>query len=99
MLFQVELANVWFNYKTHDGQPLKIRPHWAKELPESVEYNGTTYSGTEYLKMIYKEDMKIFRNHLKQVCDDGGYTIADLKSIFSNDYLDDIFTDLWGDWD
>lgn len=49
--------------------------------------------------MIYKEDMRMFRGHIQEVCDVGGYTIADLKSIFSNEYLDDIFTDLWTELD
>ena len=88
--FKVKLANKWASYTDFEGKPLKMRPHWAKENPRELVYDGKTYTGTEYIKMMYEDEFKEFRDHLREVCDQGGYAISDLKDRFSNHYLDNV---------
>ena len=92
---QVRLINQWASYTDFDGTPLRLRPHWAKENPKEIIWNGETYSGTEYLKMIYKEQFREFRTHLEQVCVAGGYEMQELKETFGNYYLDNVLEDVW----
>lgn len=95
---QVKLINQWASYTDHDGTPLRLRPHWAKENPKVITWGGKTYTGKEYIKMIYQEEFKEFKAHLNVVCEEGGYNLQELKQTFGNHYMDNIFESVWGDY-
>ena len=89
------MATKWFSYTDHDGRPLRVRPHWAKESPGEVSWDGRTFSGTEFLKEIYRKEMQEFKSHLGIICEAGGYRIGDLRDRFGNLYFDDVLESVW----
>ncbi|XP_059095639.1 uncharacterized protein LOC131890329 [Tigriopus californicus] len=95
--FKVEMANKWSSYVDADGTPLRMRPHWAKENPRTVFFDGQVYTGTDYLKMIYTDEIQEFATHLNTICQAGGYSLSQVKSLFSNYYLDNVFEKMWAE--
>jgi hypothetical protein len=89
--FKVDLATVWSKYKDHKDQPLKMRPHWAKELPLSVGGQDIT----EYLRQVYSDQMGPFVTTFNNILIQNGGNLTDTKMRFSTKYLDTFFGDMW----
>ena len=91
--FKQELAKTWMNYKDWDGTPLKSRVHWAKESPRSVHIDGEEIDTVEYWQRLYQPNMDELFRQLAGLRE--GVSVADLQSVFSNHYLDQLFRPHW----
>ena len=86
--FKQQLADRWDSYTDAQGARLNVRPHWAKEW-QNLEFRGMR--ATEYVKTVaYADRIPEFRAGLEQIAAAGGYTVADLQQLFSNELLDDV---------
>ncbi|RPB07378.1 FAD-binding domain-containing protein [Morchella conica CCBAS932] len=87
--FIQKLADAWTSYKTPDGKPLNVRPHWAKE------WEDTTIGGMEmkqYLKEVaYDTQIPQFKEVLTTIGAAQGWGLDDLRKIFSNPLLDYLY--------
>ncbi|KAA8896395.1 hypothetical protein FN846DRAFT_900289 [Sphaerosporella brunnea] len=88
--FQQKVADRWMSYQAN-GELLKTRPHWAKE------WDGLTVRGQpwrQFLKEVsYKDEIPQFMSVLQGIGAKQNFTLADLKSRFSNPLLDEVFFD------
>ena len=91
--FKEELAKVWMSYKDFDGTPLNCRVHWAKESPKLVYLNGSKVEALDYWRRVYSDRMEEFFHVLDGLTP--GVTIKDLNELFSNNYLDEVFSVQW----
>lgn len=91
--FMQAVTDAWSSYTDPSGTPLNVRPHWAKQ------WQGLTVRGQEirdYLKTVaYKERIPEFKAGLQAVAQAGGYTLVDLRTLFSNALLDHLFAELF----
>ena len=86
-----EFLDKWMSYTDADGQRLRTRPHWAKQwVPNTVD-------GEPWLHRLkgvdYKEEIEEFKNVLSSIGKEHGWKLVDLKRMFSNDLLDELFFD------
>ncbi|KAG8670961.1 hypothetical protein FPOAC2_04226 [Fusarium poae] len=79
-------------------QSLKIRPHWAKEWYDyEVDIDGIRKPWIEKLKLDYAGERREFCNILTKIGEDAktekdaGWSLADIKARFSNDFFDEFF--------
>jgi hypothetical protein len=91
--FMQEVADIWHGYmaeyKDHEGKPINIRSHWAKQWQE-LSIAGQ--SAVDYYRTVaYKDRIPEFLAQLKNVARAGGYKVGDLKTRFSTPLLDQIF--------
>jgi hypothetical protein len=87
--FKQELANLWTSYKDPSSRPLNVRPHWAKEWQGITMHDRPIVS---YLRdHAYADSIPRFRDSLRAIALQGGYTANDLR-MFSNPLLDDLFS-------
>jgi hypothetical protein len=86
-----QVLNVWMSYKDRNGNPLRTRPHWAKQ------WAGFQVNGMEWARKLkevdYKDDIVEFKNTLAAIGKEHGWTLADLKQRFSNDFFDYFYFD------
>lgn len=88
--FMQEITDEWSKHTDANGNPLKIRPHWAKQ------WKGLTVRGQpiiEYIKDVYKENIQKFKADLEQIGQSQGLTLENMRSMFSDNLLDKIFFD------
>jgi hypothetical protein len=91
--FQQEISSAWDSYKDSSGDPLNIRPHWAKEWA-GIKIRGMDV--TDYLKNIaYKDQLPEFKNVLTAIAKSQGFTLSDMQERFSNPLIDNIFESLF----
>lgn len=80
--FIQRIVDRWASLKNPlTGEPLKIRPHFAKEWPKRVR--GVDIM--DYLKDSYKDAIPEFRQQMQGIAIDGGYSFHDSLKVFGND--------------
>ena len=85
--FMQNLANRWTSYTDAAGQPLNVRPHWAKQW-QQVTIGGQP--AVDYLRdTAYAARIPAFQAGLQAIAAEGGYTASDLR-IFSNPLFDNL---------
>ena len=89
--FKGDLAYIWGQYKDHDGTPLRIRPHWAKELPTKI---GNKEIGP-YMDEAYGDQIPLFVEAFGKVVERNGGNFTDTKLRFSTKDLDRFFQNYW----
>ncbi|KAJ4303386.1 hypothetical protein N0V90_002279 [Kalmusia sp. IMI 367209] len=78
--FAQKVIDLWMSYGGN------IRPHWAKEW-DRFKFNGQ--EARQYLKEVaYKDQIPEFRNMLKQIGEQHGWTLEQLQRRFSNELWD-----------
>ncbi|KAI5839635.1 hypothetical protein DFP73DRAFT_205107 [Morchella snyderi] len=88
-LFIQKLADVWSAYKTPDGKPLNVRPHWAKEW-ENITMGGMEMK--QYLKTVaYEDKIPQFKEVLTTIGVAQGWTLENIRETFSNPLLDYLY--------
>ncbi|KAI0011317.1 hypothetical protein F4779DRAFT_238289 [Xylariaceae sp. FL0662B] len=86
-----EVLDKWMTATDAEGKKLRSRPHWAKQWREFT-VDGKPWA--DVLKGdIYREEIVEFRNILTAIGKEQGWTLADLKKRFSNDFLDWFYFD------
>lgn len=91
--FMQEVADAWLALTGADGNPLNVRPHWAKQWQE-ITIRGM--SSVNWLTgPAYGERMVEFGVALERVAAAGGYTLPDMQALFSNVLLDELFARIW----
>ncbi|KAI9692203.1 MAG: hypothetical protein M1822_006433 [Bathelium mastoideum] len=85
-----QVLNKWVGYKDNDGKTLAIRPHWAKEW-NNLKVDGKPWRET--LKESYKSEIAEFKALLTTIGKKHGWTLADIKRTFSNEFLDYFYLD------
>jgi hypothetical protein len=89
--FAQEVLDKWMSYTDASGEKLKTRPHWAKEWKD-FKVGGKPWA--EKLKNeSYKADIAEFKRALEAIGNEHGWTLADLKKRFSNEFFDGFFFD------
>ena len=87
--FMQEIADAWDSYTDAAGMRLNVRPHWAKQW-QGLVFRGM--SANEYLKTVaYKDRIPEFKARLQEIAAAGGYALDDLRRLFSNPLLNDLF--------
>ncbi|KAK0733126.1 hypothetical protein B0T26DRAFT_745211 [Lasiosphaeria miniovina] len=86
-----EILASWLSYTDTAGQSLRTRPHWAKQ------WDGITVDGKPWANRMknvdYKDARVEFKALLAEIGKKHGWTLADLKKRFSNDFFDDFYFD------
>jgi len=92
--FMQAILDKWSTYTDAQGNPLNIRPHWAKQWKGlTIQRAGEQRKEIiEYLKEVYQDDILVFNRDLESIAEKGGYAANDLK-LFSTPLLDQIFHD------
>ena len=86
--FCQNLTNRWTSYTDPAGQPLNVRPHWAKQWQQVTIGDQPA---VDYLRdTAYAARIPEFRAALRAIAAQGGYTASDLR-MFSNPLFDDLF--------
>lgn len=86
--FMQDITNLWTSYTDAEGEPLNVRPHWAKQWRE-VSFRGQP--AISYLRdHAYADRIPEFRQGLHAVAQQGGYAPAELR-MFSNPTFDQLF--------
>lgn len=81
----------WTSYADPStGKKLRTRPHWAKQWV-GLRVDGKPWS--EAMKEDYKEEIGEFKGLLAEIGKGHGWTLADLKKMFSNDFFDGFYFD------
>jgi hypothetical protein len=84
-----EITSIWESYTDAQGNPLNIRPHWAKEW-EGLKVRNLEI--LDYLKQVaYKDQLPKFKKVLQLIAEEQGFTLADMQSRFSNPLIDNLF--------
>jgi hypothetical protein len=84
-----EITSIWESYTDAQGNPLNIRPHWAKEW-EGLKVRNLEI--LDYLKQVaYKDQLPKFKKILQLIAEEQGFTLADMQSRFSNPLIDNLF--------
>ena len=90
--FVQDLLDEWDSYTDAAGNRLNVRPHWAKQ------WQGLTMRGrpiVEHLKRTaYRDNLAEFGRQMRAIAVAGGYTLAEVRQLFSNPLLDEIFGDV-----
>lgn len=91
--FMQEVASIWYGYqqeyKDHEGNPINVRSHWAKQW-ETLKFGDLT--AVDYFRShSYKDRIPEFLTGIKAVAKAGGYKLGDLKERFSTPLLDRVF--------
>lgn len=84
--FCQELIDIWASYRDARNQPLRLRPHWAKQWSQFT-VRGQPIA--EYLKQINQDNWSEFQRQLASIAKDGRFHVADL-SMFANPTLDNL---------
>jgi hypothetical protein len=89
LAFMQEMANAWDSYTDAQGNPLNVRPHWAKQ------WQGLTFRGMDVVQYLtevaYKDRLPEFGSRLQAIAQAGGYTLSDMQRMSSNPLLDEVF--------
>ncbi|KAL0931490.1 uncharacterized protein CTRU02_214225 [Colletotrichum truncatum] len=90
--FAQQVLDKWMALKDpNTQQPLKIRPHWAKE------WKGLTVNGKPWIEKMknedYKDEIQEFLTVMSEVGKEAGWTLDDLQNRFSNNLFNDVFFD------
>lgn len=87
--FMQEVVDAWAAYKDAAGQPLNLRPHWAKQ------WEGLTVRDKPIVRFLvedaYAAKIPNLKLVLQQVSSAGGYTVSDLRDRFTNPLLRQLF--------
>jgi len=90
--FMQEIADQWCACTDADGQPLNVRPHWAK-LWRGLQFHGQP--AVQYLRTVaYRDRIPEFGQALARAAAAGGTTLAQARALFSNPLLDELFAEL-----
>ena len=89
--FKNVIAEKWASYTDNQGKPLNVRPHWGKEFPKKIGNKDSI----DFIRDAYRQSFKIFKLRMKEVSEKQGFSIEDMRKLFSNRYLDDLFGPLW----
>ncbi|KAF4448372.1 hypothetical protein F53441_8180 [Fusarium austroafricanum] len=84
-----QVLDKWTSYKTNDGKPVVVKPHWAKEW-YMYEVGGKPWK-EKLVKEDYKEEIAEFQTLMAAIGKKHGWALGDIKRTFSNDVLDDLF--------
>jgi len=85
--FKNAIAANWKNYYDREGNQLKVRPHWAKEVPHQVG-DQDIY---EYMREVYSDQIPAFVEGMKDVMKFSSTNITATLNMFSTKYLENIF--------
>jgi hypothetical protein len=86
--FLQDVADLWTAFADPDGNPLNVRPHWAKEW-QDVRFRGMP--AVDYVSRVaYADRIPAFREGLRRIAQQGGYELTALRR-FSNPLLDRVF--------
>lgn len=85
--FMQEMTDAWSKHTDSKGQPLRIRPHWAKQW-KNLTVRGQPIN--DYVKEVYADKIIDFKADLEKIGAPDGVTVENLRSLFSNDLLDKI---------
>lgn len=95
--FMQDVFDIWCKYTDFNGQPLKIRPHWAKDWEGLTYTNPVTKKKVEIIdyltKVAFNEERVKFKSDLQEIARKGGYTLKDMIDRFSNPLLKKLFLD------
>ena len=87
--FMQQIVDAWSKYTDANGEPLNLRPHWAKQ------WQGLTVRGTPIVQHLrqqaYAARLPDLAQGFQQIAAAGGYTVADLSARFSNLLLRELF--------
>ncbi|KAF4500718.1 Heterokaryon incompatibility 6, OR allele [Fusarium agapanthi] len=84
-----QVLDKWTSYKTNDGKPVVVKPHWAKEW-YMYKVGGKPWV-EKLVKEDYKEEIAEFQTLMGAIGKKHGWTLEDIKRTFSNDVLDNTF--------
>ncbi|KAG5791799.1 hypothetical protein H9Q69_009136 [Fusarium xylarioides] len=84
-----QVLDKWTSYKTNDGKPVVVKPHWAKEW-YMYKVGGKPWM-EKLVKEDYKEEIAEFQALMAAIGKKHGWTLGDIKRTFSNDVLDNTF--------
>jgi len=91
--FLQQICDAWDSYTDAQGNPLNVRPHWAKE------WQGLTMRGKpiiQYLKQdAYPDQIPKFKAGLQAIATAGGYGLGEIRARFANPLLEEIFEDVF----
>jgi hypothetical protein len=97
MEFCQKVADKWVSYRDRStGKRLKARPHWCKQwnflsLPGERDEK---LNAVEWMKTVgYKDEIPTFTNVLGKIGETQGFTLNDLRTRFSNKFMESIFWD------
>lgn len=89
--FAQQVLDKWMSYKDNEGKRLVVKPHWAKEW---YNFKVDNKPWVEKLKNeVYKDQIVEFRTLLEDLGRRHGWTLAELKKTFSNEFLDNLYFD------
>jgi hypothetical protein len=72
-----------------------IQKQFAEKYIHPDKKNWVSIPMTDYLKNIaYAEQIPVFMNQLRTICEAGGYAIEELFERFSNPFLDDLLSNV-----
>ncbi|KAF5581507.1 hypothetical protein FPANT_8895 [Fusarium pseudoanthophilum] len=84
-----QVLDKWTSYKTNDGKPVVVKPHWAKEW-YMYKVGGKPWM-EKLVQEDYKEEIAEFQTLMAAIGKKHGWTLGDIKRTFSNDVLDNTF--------
>ncbi|KAG4260217.1 hypothetical protein FPRO03_02040 [Fusarium proliferatum] len=84
-----QVLDKWTSYKTNEGKPVVVKPHWAKEW-YMYKVGGKPWV-EKLVKEDYKEEIAEFQALMAAIGKKHGWTLGDIKRTFSNDVLDNTF--------
>jgi len=95
--FCQKLSDQWNTYVDKStGKRLIPKPHWCKQwtfltVPDA---QGVPVKAVDWIRTIYKDEIKSFMEILRKIGEAHGFTLEDLKARFGDKLLENVF---WGD--
>ncbi|KAH8690619.1 hypothetical protein BGW36DRAFT_401032 [Talaromyces proteolyticus] len=87
--FAQAVLDEWMILRQWNNQTLNIRPHWAKEW---VNFQVDNKPWLQYLKETsYRTEIPEFRALLERIGQQQGWTLDEMRAMFSNQVLDELF--------
>ncbi|MBL7813928.1 MAG: FAD-binding oxidoreductase [Saprospiraceae bacterium] len=91
--FLQEITSAWESFTDASGNPLNIRPHWAKEW-EGLKIRNMDI--VDYLKNVaYKDQLSKFKKIIQMIAQEQDFTLSDLQNRFSNPLIDNLLEDVF----
>jgi len=85
--FKEAIADNWGNYRDRSGNPLRVRPHWAKEFPRSV--GGVPIN--DYMRQIYSTQLPAYVQGMRKLVEEkNDGDLSSTLAMFNTKYMENI---------
>ena len=85
--FKEAVAANWGKYRDTSGRVLRVRPHWAKELPRAAAGHHIN----DYMRGVYAEQLPGYVEGMRGLVEERGSYLNHTLGLFNTKYMERVF--------